>query len=688
MIANNDIVSTDVLVIGDRVISNDISRVVNTRTTELFQSSSSPNREEEFPWAYLFEINDFAAYENAEGVEINYTDESWVLDKVNGYFVPLGDGGGDFKTETEIRSAYLGFEGNPRLIDALLQRTYTARIDDYASFNRRLYTGISPTLSKTPFAGGDGVSIGDYLFIAAGANESIRYGNYVSRIIYPDRDYWVYEENLGQNWGYTWQPVDENSSGEIRSIGVAGNASGELRRACRIIFEEADGTPKNYIVTVYADGNTLVTGGTRRDRDRDRGRLISQASSAFNTLSSNGYREIKFPIPSLEFHKRIFKGQQVIDDAINREIAISGNIPNGFNHRGERFYRLVDDSFKIYRSSFYLIPEVSKRTSGVKSIYVQVRDRPKVLLHQIPAFEAYTGHISPLPGNQLEVVLNCGKQFPEDRSLSNYNLWRGEARNGRSKAEREWAQKRVYRLDSSGKVIPDLTEIFNNALTDANPSRVSDEIIISPDNWQFDWLNQYKDYRFPGFEVNDYDELGYIYFELNSRIGEVVDLNSAYRTYKGDRSLSYQKGTPSKLLIRNLISYVGLGTLTDRGFVYLAPENLFDLNVELDYSFKFDTRFFPHPNYSVFSGLVNGNQTQKRYFLLKESEYRNDIFIPGITIEKVTQFPKLDLKDEIAQGVVIPKQITRSDWSTEWSVEPGVETDLLRFAIIAIAYLG
>ena len=689
LIANNDIISTDVLVIGDRVISNDISRVVNTRTTELFQSSSSPNQEEEFPWAYLFEINDFAAYKNAEGVEVNYTDESWNLDPKDGVYKPFGNGGGDFKTVEEIEEFYNrnNLDGDPRLNRSLLQQSNAINISrlvgrgsDYFQ-----YEGVSSARSLRPFAGGDGVQFGDSLGVVYGANERYRSISYVYRQVYPERSYWIEEKLNTDEYTRTWETYINPYTTyprkiKYQSVSVSGNSQGEIGRT---YIQESRTYTNDRRYTYYRlitfrllpDGTELVSFGSIVNSNTQRETLKEWARKAFAALNNSGYEQITFTIPNKNFHRQIFTGEQILNGVATREYQLnSGNLPSNIVLEDETLIFPYDKNRDIilYESNLYLIPEVSKRNPGVKSIYIQVKNNPKTLIHQIPTFELYQGFVSPLPKNQLEIVLRCGKQYREE-----------------PQAIAPWSQVRVYRVNSSGKIILESPSVFNNAKTDANQTSSPEEIIVSEDNWQKEWLSTYENYQTVFFTIGTIQgDYNFIDGDLIKRTGKMTSLNTSYRSYYSDRNTEYYKAIEHTGVTRFLSEYSSYGTRTKNGFVHLDPRDLVDANVELDYSFTLTTNFFPSLNYSIFSGLVNGNQTQKRYFLLKESEYRNGTFIPGITIEKVTQFPKLDLKDEIAQGVVIPKQITRSDWSTEWSVEPGVETDLLRFAIIAIAYLG
>ena len=241
--------------------------------------------------------------------------------------------------------------------------------------------------------------------------------------------------------------------------------------------------------------------------------------------------------------------------------------------------------------------------------------------------------------------------------------------------DRSWSQTRVYKISNTGTIIS--TNIFNNSGTVLNPTETPNNIIIDENNWQKSWLESWDNYktelyRYPNNAVWE----NFLYLEY--RTGEARDLNTAYRTFYGDRRTRYLKGIPNTLIGRSLIEFASFGTLTNNGFVFVEPDDLFDKNVELDYSLSFGTSFFPGVNYSIFSGLINQTQTNSVYYNVTGIYENNGDFTQQLIQENFTEFSKLDIS---GLELELPTEIREQDWDI-------ANPDLLRVGIKAIAFLG
>ena len=666
-IAQNDIISSKVAVMGDRVFSEDVSQSQLTRTTELFRSKQILNPEIDKPWAYLFEINDFEALTSSTGQSINYTDTSWSLDNFQGHYKSQGDGGGDFKTLDEL----LLDVGDDNLITEL--RVHENRMELTSDSGFR---GIGNS-TVTPFATFDGIH--SFVIPTRYAENNRLVGNdNKTRPVYLQRQYQISESARSPNFVYNlfWSANGFNIN-EGDRVQVKFNGFSE-------IFFIA--------LSIGTDGNTYQYSqrgnGEIKERFEENGRTI--VTEEYKTQSRQRRDEIlaalNFIPPNLNQDLTSFDGQTLTGEALsNRSFRTNfrhgGNIPESFQADGETYQLAtrVSSSILYYSSSVYLIPLQVERDPGVKSIYFQVSEQKKVLLHQIPAYEPWDGYASPLPNGKLEVVLKCAKKFPSNRKLRNYDT----TRSGWYSyfVQREWSQVRVYLVSKTGVVEP--VKIFNNSKTDLNPTDVADKIEISEDNWQKEWLESYQDWRSPRFNYLPYVRN---FIDLIQRLGEPDSLNSAYRTYYSELLSSHIVGLEATDISRSLIVSTGYGTLTESGFVYLDPAQLFDKNIALDYSFSGGTNVFPSPNYSIFSALNSGRTTESVYYKTT-GEFDGNTFTDGTSIEKSTIFPKLDLAEELATGVVLPEEITPAQWTVDWSIEPEVKTDLTRFGIKAIVYI-
>ena len=679
--AQHDLTSSEVVVVGDRAFSNDVSRLILSRTTELFKSSQNVTDEITFPWAYLFSIDDYEAFEDATGRQIQYTDSSWSIDYLEGHLKVFGDGGGDFKTFEEL-SAFVEGYNYPEYISYYLTplvQHYNI-INIFSRFDQ--YTGINPNISINPAAITDGVEVSPMPYVY-GANEARSSAEHIQRPIFPDRQYWILEEIIQDEIKvfYTTNPSN-NSTEETYTITVALYPdSAEMQRAA------------------YKFEGNLAYYQVNRDGSTEEGYLYNGAFAGnsewgnlkrvelINLLSARS--QIELPMfPELQLHNRIVSGKALLSGELIQEYS-KGNIPKKIStSQGEMVFTDQDGNINgnIYQARIFLIPikPDRDRNSGVKNIYVQVGNNRKVLLHTIPSFEAWDGYLSPIENNKIEVVLRCAKKFPKDRSLSNWRIEAGQSP-GKSKYDREWAQTRVIHLNkTSGTVVQE--QIYNNSETDLNPSSVADNIALDPSNWQKSWLETYSDWRSPN--KFQFGELIRNFVAFQQRSGSVDDLMTGCRTILSELLSGTRKGVPNTSVMRELIKSTGYGTFTsNQNMVYLDPTNLFDRNVELDYSYSFGTLFFPSRNYAVFSGLANNSVTKSSYYVANPA-YAEDNFQIGDVTEKPTLFPKLDLADEYAAGLNLPNAITRSEWNTEWSTEPGIQTDLLRFGIKAVAFLG
>ncbi|MEM8780043.1 MAG: hypothetical protein AAGF26_14450, partial [Cyanobacteria bacterium P01_G01_bin.49] len=731
-----DSVSENVFIADGQVFAS-VNQLRLDRTVKLFKSQTSPLEEKGFVWAYLFSIDDF----EDDTTPIEYTNSTWSLNTVNGEIIPLGDGGGEYKTKEQIYDDY---------IEPELPFFKQINLGNNAFFVESLFTPDSQQLvflgckTRTPSAS-DGVYFGGANPFAFGANEARRAGGFQYRepSYDPNRQTFIDEfkvnsseytlrfETLGQR--YAMESYSRNSSATYPKefdyfyVYVHGNESGLITRELRYfrvhLTQPFNGNlstwgSANYVLPANSNGsaNSFVEGRNIRWTTQNRNAFIETAENFFRDWDQSGFAAPIFTgfsnAPS--FHERIFNGSQLENgDSWQPFPHTSGS----YGDSSARIYsatytvstdsdgnsiRLTSDRHPLYRADLYEIPVLGKRNPGIKNIYCQVRDNKKTLVHQIPSFEHWDGYISPLQNGSIEVILCCGKKY--DPNITNYQVYlsgfnySGDPLDRPSVFDREWAQIRVYNINSNGLIIS--TEIYNNSQTELNPTEIPDEIVVDPSNWQKQWLETYEDWRTRTFRYEDIPsgELNFVAIDLATRIGRPEDLNTAYRSFFGQR-IAYQNkvayspvyASPGEFhnygTNRILVDNIGTATLTNSGLVSVNPEDLFNPAVQFDLSYTFSTLFFPNQNYSIFSGLYQQRQTNK-VFYLTNAEYSNGELINQVSIKKTTTFPKLDLTDELALGLALPDEISISDWDTEWSTEPGVETSVLRFGFKAIAFLG
>jgi len=250
-------------------------------------------------------------------------------------------------------------------------------------------------------------------------------------------------------------------------------------------------------------------------------------------------------------------------------------------------------SHVLFRYSIFKPVEIYPRAKGKRQIYCQVMNTEPVLLKEIPKTEEYDSFISPIIGSsQVEVVIKTGKK----QSEINPNILPGSHPNNNF-YDREWSVVDVYQISLSGEILDHQT--FNGGA-----------ILVTEDNWQKPWLEQYSDYRsFPGVTSHDqpfyqfgirdtarfpeypvmpaYDpeeEFDPIYSSVRLEAtkfnynGLPEDLVSAYRVFFGDRYTLHGCSRfthDQEFYARNSYHvsrrFARYGTLTPSGFVFVEP---------------------------------------------------------------------------------------------------------------------
>ena len=100
-IAQNDLTASKVAVIGDRVFSEDVSRLILNRTTELFKTTVESSPDLVPTWAYLFETID------RKDLSLEYAYPTYCFDGFRNGAHKIGDGSTSYPTHTEAKIAYL-----------------------------------------------------------------------------------------------------------------------------------------------------------------------------------------------------------------------------------------------------------------------------------------------------------------------------------------------------------------------------------------------------------------------------------------------------------------------------------------------------------------------------------------------------------------------------------------------------
>lgn len=676
-IADHDLTSNTVAVIGNHAFSGDRSVRKSSEITNLLKTKNE-YEEGGFDWGYLFELNEFT------DLTVPFTAESWNYDETDGAFRPFGDGGGYFDTEQEIvdfySSPFTGFiEDPPGLPFYDVEFQGENRFNLKGALEGQVSTGI-PAGNYTNFAFTDGVF---YNGLDLRTNdETFGSVELFIRNIFPDRQYWVRESVNQNSWSIIYrEPVD---IGDVFPVSITGasisiGGTGDGNDAQTFSFginsftsETESSRVASYIYRILEDGSTEELPNNFTLTSQQYNDFIADARAArdetFSAFNGAGYEALTYTLPNKNFEGNIYLGQEIIDGVASGSFSVSGNIPESISARGSNWTLGIsgnasnNNMIRTYEATLFLIPIVAPRNPGKKEIYTQIRNNKKVLLHTIPFTEMWDGFMSPLSKSEVEVVIFCGKIREPDNSLVNeiinnqFSQQIGVPRlEVKTVFNRDWAQVRVYRLNSAGTIIS--TNVYNNP----------EPFELSELNWQKPWLNSYEDYRTIFFFLDSNPAAHF--WEHKTRTGIINDLNSAYRTFYGDRSTEYIKTVDRTSALRRLIHYTSLGTLTPQGFVYLTPDDLYSTEVELDFSASFSTRLKPAPNFAIKEGLRTGNITKPIYYLtngelvLRETTalYIQSEFTNQITIERPTEFPPLDLPDDLGDLQVGIKAIAFLD---------------------------
>lgn len=381
------------------------------------------------------------------------------------------------------------------------------------------------------------------------------------------------------------------------------------------------------------------------------------------------------------------------------------------------FYQRSIQQFHYKRHPGYQLSEAEiPRNSGKRSIYCQVGNAKPSLVLEIPYDEPFSPHLSFLPNQEkIEVVIQYGKlpQRPYHQTKGieikfvqgnhpNYiypNASGGgdsyvvldsscHEHNGRpisvyDSATKKWAKVKTIQFDLAGQKTK---ERINT-----NPSPIE----VDPDNWQYDWLSTYSDYRgtpnetfvnssqeaidwlnangrivsgqpqtvLEGMSPFTVDDFAYNLYntppDLSSqeterysyRTGLISDRLSGFRTAYCDRRLiAYDVITvPSVLpdtdgLAMLTVDFVGFGGMTKNGFVYVEPSDLESSEDERYYTLPYYVpllKTFPGLSKNIVKGLSKGTVTRKRAFLTN-SEITQDN-PSGVSIEFPVDFPLLQI---------------------------------------------
>lgn len=599
----------------------------------------------DYPWAYLFEVNEFT------DLTVPFSDPSWSFDETTGVFRPFGDGGGKFKTEADIVDFYSGSISPRGLPYDRLESQTIQSFSLQTALAEQVYTGFP--LGRY---GNEVLTDGVYhLALPKRSPDEIYLDpSRTSRPLIPNRQYWVEESITTKNWGIFYQkPLDLTGNFPKIMISSSISASGNGDGSDRVIF--------GYELAYFRSRSDKTSRATYiKDRDGDESfnnsgnlstqefqQFIAEARAAYSGALSglSAYNPLSYSLQK-NFDGGIYTGQEIIDGSVKSQFpSPGGNIPLSISVNGEDWeLNIPGDSssnalYFFYEARLYIIPIVAPRHPGKKEIYVQIRQNKRTLLHIIPFTEIWDGFVSPLSSQEIEVIIFCGKKTDTEGNISNDKDLSREPELA-IKYKREWSQVRIYRLNARGKILSQ--EVFNNSETRLNSSNMSENFNLDDRNWQKPWLNTYSDYRTERYFLRPFPIPLPAWDHLNST-GEITDLISAYRSHFSDRNVTYIKTIDSTNIVRVLINYLSLGTMTKNGFVYLEPADLYNPNIELDYIRSFSTRLKPAPNYAILRGLVEGKLTKSNYYQVTSSSLIGNQLVDQVTIKKATKFPKLDL---------------------------------------------
>lgn len=625
-IAETDIISNPVLILGDRAIGKDFSRLSLNRRNELFKLKNEPQSKSEFEWAYLFEVAEF------EDTSLEFSETSWEYNQMRGGYEPLGDGSGRYENLTAVANVSSIVPGNE------LHSQYIARNlnSNEFRFDQDLINGLSRQIGINQNSPGGALSpesgsVNGWLHFSTDRTVLNRGSAY--HTIDKDRRYYFYEYfSPSLEIEYRHYLTATTFFKLICQFGIASNGNQSVYSFFSYNSQTFPGLSDHnfYTIEINQFVNDL------------RLQLESQLSfsSNFTNLSN------------------IYTGQEIIDGLVIRNLQLnishaqSVSATLNINQPSSGYPRSFIFNFHIIRSRatgigssytyfsrLYREDLILEREKGSRTIYLQIKNYKPIELLKIPLTEPYQGFVCKI-SNNIEVIIKRGKKRFNFIASSEENFSYSAVLS--AFYSREWVKLNQFLISE------------NNSLTYQQEYTNPEPISISSENWQLTWLQEYEDYRLPFFDIQPSPNQ---YHDLSEKRGAITSLNSGYRTYFGDRYIPIPTSL-SNQIYWGLLPSIQLGSMVREQLIYLDPSDLYSVSEPSNQPSS--GSYFPYPNYSICKGLINKEITKSVYYRATSS-WDGSNFLPGISFETPTVFPPLN-------------------------VDPSV--DVKTIGIAAIAYLG
>lgn len=637
-IAETDILSDEILIVGDKAIDS-YQRVVEQTTTDFYRSSPPKPESGGDLWGYVFGVK----IENEE--TIPYVNPSYAWNGEYWGYQPVGDGSG-WATEQEgidseefVRNGYSrdvalrgGGGGNSaqdfisngsdwqddpdRYSNALAaldwqnQEVGLVATQLLPSDNHNIYTQIPSTDFYSTIPGNFLVQDLINLPVPSDRLFEVSHSERESRLSV----YYRSTSELTLN-GETFTKIIFASKASFTSPSF--NIGSQTIRTTN----SKPTTIANISNSAFSTAGFAIPSAFQFDQT-DVAQLNAQLSGQFS-----------FQLIGTAPATGILPGSSILSGATSSLKSLQVEFPSSFIFQGIQYEYLgyiaswgADTAATINNVSVPAQP-------GKRQLYYQYADKSPVKLADIALHEPYQVHLSPLNSKgQARIILKLGKitsfRVPKIAQLGNQvfmdNIYMQFFR-------REWARIIDFRFNGSGLI---------GQTTYNNPNPIASE----PLDWQDDYLS-YADYRIYEPSNDQFSGRFYRLFtsigstERDRRYGSFSTLNAGIRTYYSDRYLfnletygEFKIAYPTQLQLST-------ASIINNKIYFVDLPDLFDDNSGFNPS-EVSLKRYPDAALSILYALRDG--TASEYWQTTPGTVPSiETYTPNPQIQKPTTFPKL-----------------------------------------------